>query len=130
MTATYLDSSALMKLVVAEHESRALAEHLGASAEQVSAGLAHVEVIRAARRRAPDVVERARAVMRQVTTIALDETLLHAAADLDDGALRSLDAIHLAAASSLEDDLSELITYDSRMAAAARHLGLEVRQPA
>lgn len=40
--------------------------------------------------------------------------------------LRSLDAIHVAAAQMLGDDLAELITYDRWVAEAARGLGLPV----
>ena len=45
-------------------------------------------------------------------------------------ALRSLDAIHLATAERLGADLGGLITYDDRLAHAARRLGLRVSSPA
>ena len=38
-------------------------------------------------------------------------------------ALRSLDAIHLATAEELDDDLRALVTDDDRMANAAKQLG-------
>lgn len=41
----------------------------------------------------------------------------------------SLDAIHLATAQQLGDDLKVLVTYDDRMAAAARQLGYRIIQP-
>jgi hypothetical protein len=56
--------------------------------------------------------------------------LLDDAAELEGDDLRSLDAIHLAAARALGDALGELITYDRRMAAAARDLGLPTGAPA
>jgi predicted nucleic acid-binding protein len=43
--------------------------------------------------------------------------------------VRSLDAIHLATAHLLGTDLRQLVTYDNRMANAARDLGLTVAQP-
>ncbi len=60
----------------------------------------------------------------------MDEPLLRAAAELDQPSLRSLDAIHVAAALSLGEDLAELITYDGRMGDAASTLGLTVVAPA
>lgn len=59
----------------------------------------------------------------------LDDELLEDAATLDIGSLRSLDAIHLAAARTLGDDLEAVVTYDDRMAAAAARLGLQVDAP-
>jgi predicted nucleic acid-binding protein len=61
--------------------------------------------------------------------VQLDEELLDAAAALDGGVLRSLDAIHLAAAQLLGDDLTRVITYDHRMTTAAKALGLTVAAP-
>ncbi len=46
----YLDSSALVKLVLPEAESQALVELLARWEEKVSSALAFVEVIRASRR--------------------------------------------------------------------------------
>ena len=127
--ASYLDSSALVKLVVREAESDALRTHLGNRSLRVSCALAHVEVVRAVRAHGPAAVARARALLERIALLALDEPLLRAAADLDDGVLGSLDAIHIAAAHTLEADLAEVVTYDLRMATAARALGLTVVAP-
>jgi predicted nucleic acid-binding protein len=43
--------------------------------------------------------------------------------------MRSLDAIHLAAAMSLGPDLGVVVTYDERLAAAADLLGLPIASP-
>ena len=59
----------------------------------------------------------------------LDDELLDGAAALDGGVLRSLDAIHLAAAQMLADELDAIVTYDQRMTAAAGLLGLPVDAP-
>lgn len=126
----YLDSSALLKLVLAERESPALDRHLAGADRRVSCALAHVEVIRTARKRSAETVEQARGLLERVHLIAVDIELLEVAANLEDDRLRSLDAIHVAAALSLEDDLAELITYDRRMAGAAEGLGLPVISPA
>ncbi|MDQ3644819.1 MAG: type II toxin-antitoxin system VapC family toxin [Actinomycetota bacterium] len=126
----YLDSSALLKLLVLEPQSRSLERHLFGGSRYASCALARVEVVRAARRRSPVTAERAQPLLEPLELIVLDRPLLDVAADLEGDHLRSLDAIHVAAAQSLGDDLDELITYDRRMADAARALGLPVAAPA
>jgi predicted nucleic acid-binding protein len=59
----------------------------------------------------------------------LDEELLDEAGTLDAGVLRSLDAIHLAAARTLGDERTAVVTYDERMAAAGGRLGLPIGAP-
>jgi len=125
----YLDSSALVKLVVAEAESTALRRYLRGRPERVSSALAKVEVIRAVRPHGASAVTRARQVLRWVNMLHLDEELLEDATTLDMGVLRSLDAIHLAAARTLGDELQAVVTYDDRMASAAARLGLQVDTP-
>lgn len=127
---SYLDSSALVKLVLVEAESTALRAHLAVHPRRASSALAQVEVVRAVRPEGEGAVERARELLADVSLVALGGSLLSAAADLDEPELRSLDAIHVAAAVSLGDDLAELITYDRRMAEAARGFGLPVIAPA
>ena len=126
----YLDSSALVKLVSRETESDAVARHLGARGRVASSAVARVEVVRAARRHDEMTVERARRVLADLMLIAVSDPLLERAAVLADTTVRSLDAIHLAAAESLGDDLREIVTYDRRMAEAARGLGMAVVAPA
>jgi predicted nucleic acid-binding protein len=125
----YLDSSALVKLVVREPESAALRGYLRADPERASCALARVEVIRAVRPQGPAAVARARRLLRRLDLLALDDELLDRAAALDRAVLRSLDAIHLAAAQTLTDAITAVVTYDHRMAAAAAALGLPVVAP-
>jgi predicted nucleic acid-binding protein len=127
---SYLDSSGLVKLVLPEAESAALEEYLGPRPSSISCGLVQVEVVRAVRRQGADAVAEARRLLARIERIDVDEPLLRAAADLDQPSLRSLDAIHVAAALSLGEDLAELITYDRRMGEAASTLGLTVVAPA
>jgi predicted nucleic acid-binding protein len=129
--AVYLDSSALVKLVVLEPESSSLAGHLRQRRSRVSCALARVEVVRAVRGHGRPAINRARALLARISLLRIDDALLDEAAALDGGAaLRSLDAIHLAAAQALGDGLAEVVTYDQRMAEAARQLGLHVVAPA
>lgn len=128
--AVYLDSSALAKLVVREPESATLRRFLRAHPRRVSCGLARTEVPRAVRHLGPAPLRRARQLLRRVHLIRLDDVLLDAAAALDPRILRSLDAIHLAAAQLVSPELEGLVTYDQRMADAAALLGFAVVAPA
>ncbi len=127
--AVYLDSSVLVKLVVRETESDALRGYLRQRPQRVSCGLARTEVLRAARHLGPPVVRRARQLLRRLDLIRLDDSLLDAAAAVDPRVLRSLDAIHLAAAQLIAAELEAFVTYDRRMAAAADLLGFQVIAP-
>lgn len=126
---TYLDSSALVKLIEPEPETPALRRFLGERSERVSAALCRVEVMRAARRRGPDVVAAAQSVLDGLELLTLTDELLDAAGRLDPPALRSLDAIHIAAALALEQPGILFVTYDERQTAAARAAGLRVTAP-
>lgn len=126
---TYLDASAVVKLVVDEDETPALRVYLRAAGLRASADIARVEVIRAVRDKGARTVANARAVLEGVDLIQLDDELLDLAAELE-GPLRSLDAIHLAAALELGDELEAVVTYDGRMAGAAEALGPTVAAPA
>jgi uncharacterized protein len=126
----YLDSSALVKLVVAEAESEALVEYLRDRPIRTSSALARVEVVRAVRPNGSRAIGRARQILARISLLRLDDSLLDAAGVLEGEALRSLDAIHLAAAQTVGGDLAEIVTYDRRMADAAAHAGLGVAAPA
>jgi predicted nucleic acid-binding protein len=126
----YLDSSAIVKLVVAEPETPALRRLLAAWPERVSSVVARIEVHRVARRIGATPPARAREILRRIALVHLDEPVIQAAATLDPPALRTLDAIHLATARSLGDDLGAICTYDARLAEAAAALGMEVLTPA
>ena len=126
----YLDSSAIVKLVVAERESAALRRYLRGEPQRVSCALARVEVVRAVHPHGAAAVTRARRLIRRLDLLRLDDELLDQAAALDGRVLRSLDAIHLAAAQTLADDITAVVTYDDRISKAAALLGLPVASPA
>jgi predicted nucleic acid-binding protein len=125
----YLDTSAFIKLVRAEVESRALRTAIAAGGALVSSALLVVEGRRAAARYGAVALVRANAALSTVTLLPLDDATLETAADLKAPDLRSLDALHLASALSLGDDLGRFYCYDVRLATAGRTLGLDVRQP-
>jgi len=125
----YVDASALVKLVIREPESDALEDWLGRPAAMVSCALARTEVPLAVRPSGADAVTRARRLLGSIELIQLDDELLDLAGELE-GPLRSRDAIHLAAALELGDELEAVVTYDTRMTRAAGALGLPVAAPA
>jgi predicted nucleic acid-binding protein len=67
--------------------------------------------------------------LRSVDLVAIDDRILDAAGVLEPRIRRTLDAIHVATALSIGDDLAEIVTYDDRMAEAARLLGLRTVSP-
>lgn len=127
----YLDSSALVKLVLAEKESTALVERFASWPVRVSSELARVEVLRAVRRVSTDlaVEQRAREVIAGLHLLRIDDDVLDQAALLEPRTLRSHDALHLASALSLGRDLAAMAVYDSALAAAASACGVEVVAP-
>ncbi|HEX7668821.1 MAG TPA: type II toxin-antitoxin system VapC family toxin [Polyangiaceae bacterium] len=127
--ALYLDSSAIVKLVVAEPESAALVRFLRAHPERVSSALSRVEVLRAVRLQGAPAANRARKVLGRIRMLRVDDDVLEAAATLDPRVLRSLDAIHVASARMLGGELSYVVTYDRHMSAAVDALGLPLSAP-
>jgi uncharacterized protein len=126
----YLDASAFVKLVVAEPESPALRRAIARWPQRASSTLLRTETIRALRRSGnTGQVPAARRLLRGIRMVRMDEPLLGRAADLEPGELRTLDAIHLAAALEIGQDLGVMIAYDSRLKAAAQAYGLTVESP-
>jgi predicted nucleic acid-binding protein len=127
----YLDSSALVKLVVREAESEALRAWVAAHPAAVTSALAVTEVRRAVTRLSPrrGLSDRARLVLDGLALLAVDHDVLERAAGLAPRELRTLDAIHIASALSLGADLLAFVSYDDRQRAAARKAGLPLVRP-
>lgn len=128
--AYYVDTSAAVKLVVAERGSSAVARwSLAHEDELVSSDLLRTELLRAVRRGAPTQMERARAVLNSLTLVTMPTSTFERAAELDPDRVRSLDALHLAAALDLGDELEGLVAYDERLSEAAHQHGITVIAP-
>lgn len=130
----YLDASALVKLVITEAETESLREYLNGFSEGrllLSSRVADIEVRRVAGRQDEQPAD---AIVAQVLTgtslVELDASIARAAGEIGPPSLRSLDALHLASALSVRDALDALVTYDARLADAARAAGLTVVAPA
>lgn len=126
----YADTSALVKLVLEEPEAAALRLYLAEVGPVVTSALTATELVRAVRRVNRDLEAAANAVIDALTLADLEVGILAAAGTLAPPQMRTLDAIHLATALALGDELDALVTYDTRMAAAARAAGLRVEAPA
>lgn len=127
----YVDTSALVKLVVVEGESAALRRYFEdfPGDTQFTAAVARTELVRAvARRGLIDVIENARFALSRLDLVALNNSVLDAAATIAPPELRTLDAIHLAAARTAPE-LRAMVTYDSRLAEAAIGAGIAVVTP-
>lgn len=127
--ASYLDSSAIVKLVIAEPESGALRRYLRRRKPHITSALSGAEVARALLSLGPAAQRRGDAVLACIDAVRVSGTVLRAAAGLLPADLRTLDAIHLATAQQLGHDLARVVTYDVRMQAAAQYLGLDVAAP-
>ena len=132
MSVWYLDSSAIVKFVVIEPESAAMAAwraDLDPGDVVMTCELAVAEVVRAVRRVDGDV-NVALAHLDSLEQVVMDRDLMLAAGGIPPSSIRTLDAIHLAAAVAAGEELGAVITYDARMAEAARALGLLALAPA
>ncbi len=131
----YVDSSALVKLIRVEPETSALVDAIDHHT-LVSSSIILTEVPRAVRRAAnaepglslSALVRRAGKLIDALALVTLDDRLLAVAGAIEDPELRSLDAIHVAAA-AVVSPVDAFVTYDVRQAAAARRVGLSVASP-
>jgi predicted nucleic acid-binding protein len=127
--AVYLDSSAIVKLAVAEPESAALRRYLRRRRPLVSSALARAEVARALLPLGEPAVRRGQEVLARLELIRISDHILAAAGSLLPTELRTLDAIHLATARQLGGDLARLITYDEGLRTAAAATGCTIAAP-
>ena len=127
---TYLDSSAIVKLAAEEPESAALRHFLRRRHRLASSTLAQTEVARALMLDGPLAVQRGWQVLQTVSLIRVSDRVLGLAGELPPAELRSLDAIHLATVQLLGQDFGRVVTYDERLAEAARALRIRVVSPA
>lgn len=126
---TYVDSSAIIKLVVAEPESKALRRYLSRRQPLVSSALARTEVARALLPGGSQAVARGQEALRRIQLLRLNDRVLSEAGRMEPTELRSLDAIHLASARQLGSSVRLIVTYDKRMADAAKASGWSVASP-
>ena len=131
MTLYYVDTSAALKLLVEETHSKAFAAFYDEApgATWVSSALLRIEVMRAVARVFPALLPDARDLLLAFDFVSIDDDIVDAAMNEPDRMLRSLDVIHLATARVLGADLTGVVTYDDRLAAAAKDAGFEIVDP-
>ena len=131
MSLYYADTSAVIKLLVEETDSKAFAAFYDAhnDAEWVSSALLRIEVTRAVTRAMPALLPDARDMLLAFSCIAIDDDIVEGAMNERDRSLRSLEAIHLATARILAPELDALVTYDDRLLTAATDAGLVTVSP-
>jgi predicted nucleic acid-binding protein len=124
----YLDASAIVKLVVSELESPILLHWYIEVERAVTSRIGVVETRRAIRRRPHDEARLAQVIDR-LEVFELDADIDQRASAIAPLSLRTLDAIHVATALAIPG-LGSFVTYDERLAEAARNVGLPVVRPA
>jgi predicted nucleic acid-binding protein len=127
----YLDSAAVVKLVHAEPESRALRAWLDERSETgwASSILVEIETFRALARYAPEAVTRLHLVLDRIDLIDMSPRIRILAQTIRPVTVRSLDVIHLGAALSIRRRLTSFVTYDKRLLDAAMAAGLPADSP-
>jgi predicted nucleic acid-binding protein len=118
-----------VKLPLQEAEQEVLLQELAEWDGYVSSALLGVEAIRACERYGREYAQGARSFLADVALLPLDDAVLDKAASIDPATLRSLDALHLATALSIREEIGVFITYDQRLGGAAAEQGLPVSRP-
>jgi hypothetical protein len=127
----YIDTSAFVKLFVAEDESAAMREWWSTNLDRVfSSDLLRTEALRTSRRVSPAAVSAARQFLDAIPIVRLDSMSYERAGMADPPVLRALDALHLTAATAVGDELDGIVTYDERLIAAAALQGFASISPA
>jgi hypothetical protein len=127
----YLDSAAVVKLVHAEAESQALRDWLDERIDLpwTSSVLVEIEAFRAVARYAPSAAARLHPVLDLMELVEIDPGVRILAQTVQPFTVRGLDAVHLATALRLGRKVNSFVTYDKRLADAARDAGLRVDIP-
>jgi uncharacterized protein len=126
----YLDASAIVRWVAREPGWQSLEAFLARYPEQFSSRIAQIEVGRALNR-LPDadvraLRERGNAILQRIGYVELGPPIAAVATAIGPPLLRSLDAIHFASYLALRPDVETFVTFDARLAEAARALGATV----
>lgn len=129
-----MDTSALTKLLITEPETPELQEWLtnqtGQGEHAVTSALGTVELMRVvARYENPGQAERARYLLDGLDILPLTQPVTTLAETIGPATVRSLDAIHLAAAAQITQELTAFVTYDHRLLNGCREVGFATASP-
>ena len=124
----YIDSSAIIKLIKPEPETKTLLQQLPPSI--TTSQISRVEVIRTINLNFAELLEDAYDILLDIPMIAVDHSVLLGAENLPAFIkLRALDSIHMATAFSMKSEIEGVVTYDKEMVKAASALGFKTMSP-
>lgn len=123
-----LDGSAFVKLINDEAESPELRAWVR-SRNCASSALVRTEARRAVANEGSEIRHICERRLARLHLVELTASVLDSAGRLPGRQLRSLDAIYLACALEIGDDLAGLVSYDTRQRAAAEDLGIATASP-
>lgn len=125
----YVDSSALVKLVLPEAESSSMIEFTAKFDTLVTSTIGAIEFRRAVKRHYAQQLWAVERVLAEMTILELSHEVRRTAELLEPTILRTLDAIHLASALLVRDELEAFVGYDERLLEAARLAGIPTVSP-
>lgn len=130
----YMDTSALTKLLIAEPETAELrvwlTDRIDHGESPATSALGRVELMRTvARYGEAGQSDRARYLLDGLDVLPLTEPVMTLAETIGPATLRSVDAIHLAAAAHFKQELTAFVTYDHRLLDGCRDIGLVTASP-
>lgn len=124
----YIDSSAILKLLISEKESIALVAFLDAPVK--TSIISRVEVIRSLNRISPEKIAEGQVALSRFEMTPVSSPILMLAENFPMSiTLKSLDAIHVATVIFLDKLVEGIITYDKAMIKNAKELGIKVVSP-
>jgi uncharacterized protein len=130
VSAAYVDTSALVKLFKIERETEAFRAALADWPVQVASELIRVEAICTARRLGDqDLLQRAGDALERINLIPISPEIIELATAAHTPPLRTMDAIHLATALTMREDLGAIFVYDNDLHAAAHAHRLNALAP-
>ena len=125
----YVDSSALVKLVLPEAESSSMIEFAAKFDTLVTSAIGAIEFRRAVKRHYAQQLWAVERVLAEMTILELSHEVRRTAELLEPTILRTLDAIHLASALVIREELEAFVAYDERLLEAARLAGIPTVSP-
>jgi predicted nucleic acid-binding protein len=125
----YADSSALVKLVAPELESDSMRAFADSPGQLFTSVIGATELRRAVRRTHPTRAGAAEELLNLISTIGLSKEIVRLASVLGPPSMRTLDAIHLATALTVSEQLDAFVAYDKQLIEAAETAGLTVISP-
>lgn len=125
----YVDNSALVKLVLPEAESSSMIEFTAKFDTLVTSTIGAIEFRRAVKRHYAQQLWAVERVLAEMTILELSHEVRRTAELLEPTILRTLDAIHLASALVIREELEAFVAYDERLLEAARLAGIPTVSP-